>query len=465
MAIQDSLSHIQAVRRVYESDNLSTGTSTTEVFHVACHPDGSGKGIILWDDILVAFKDAVHVRSGTMILPFLKGLDFKNLDPLRIAAIPGATLDVVVKAQLARSESGSQHQLSLDSPQPSTLITRQDTITSTASTRRNPAYGLENEAMENYTHMEKPATAPPRRGLQTIPDDEPYINNTYTPVPDIPSSGSSNSSKSRPRAPQEYTSTLSEIFAETIAKARLGDKDAQAGLGDMYRDGRGVRQDYPAAMEWYIAAAEQGHADALYNIGFFHNMGHGTSQDFSEAMIWYLRAAELGHADAQYEIGHLYHRGQGVSQDYPQAMNWYLMAAHKDHAGAQIEIGFMYKHGQGVAQDYSQAKHWYGRAAEQGDAFARFNLGVLSELGQSWFEEKLKPPAKVFKTTTVDQRNTRPVTKPAEGRITSEVNKPVEGLDAAGPQKSTVDSQVQQQDENIQVVSKKKRGFLSRIFK
>jgi hypothetical protein len=48
--------------------------------HLPYHPDtSSGKDILLWDDILAAFKeDVIHVLSGTIILPFLKGPDFKK---------------------------------------------------------------------------------------------------------------------------------------------------------------------------------------------------------------------------------------------------------------------------------------------------------------------------------------------------------------------------------------------------
>ncbi|KAG0377314.1 hypothetical protein BGX24_006336 [Mortierella sp. AD032] len=59
----------------------------------------SGRDIVLWDDILAVFKSALYVRSGAVALPFLKGLDFKNLDPLRIVAVPGASLDLVVRGQ------------------------------------------------------------------------------------------------------------------------------------------------------------------------------------------------------------------------------------------------------------------------------------------------------------------------------------------------------------------------------
>ena len=79
MTAQETPPHAQAVRRVYENKSSASAPAVSDIFHVACHPDvSSGKDIVLWDDILAAFKDVVHVRSGIMILPFLKGPDFKK---------------------------------------------------------------------------------------------------------------------------------------------------------------------------------------------------------------------------------------------------------------------------------------------------------------------------------------------------------------------------------------------------
>ncbi|KAG0284506.1 hypothetical protein BGZ97_008161, partial [Linnemannia gamsii] len=96
MTIHDTSSTVQPMRRVYENGRavIDNGAGTIQI---VCHHDASyAKNIILWDDIKTVFGNALYVRSRDFALPFLKGPDFKNLDPLRIAAIPGVTLDVVV---------------------------------------------------------------------------------------------------------------------------------------------------------------------------------------------------------------------------------------------------------------------------------------------------------------------------------------------------------------------------------
>ncbi|HEM9355462.1 TPA: sel1 repeat family protein, partial [Streptococcus agalactiae] len=46
-------------------------------------------------------------------------------------------------------------------------------------------------------------------------------------------------------------------------------------LGVRYDNGRGVRQDYTQAVQWYRKAAEQGLADAQYNLGMMYANGQG----------------------------------------------------------------------------------------------------------------------------------------------------------------------------------------------
>ncbi|KAG0319667.1 hypothetical protein BGZ97_001719 [Linnemannia gamsii] len=128
-----------------------------------CHPDPiSAKNILLWDDSMAAFDDVLHVR----------------LDPARIAATPGVTLDVVVRAPLDRvGVARLPQELSIISPSKGlslelphhVLANAADEGTNTTAqssgsgavitpinTIRNPKYGLENTAMDNYTLIDMP---------------------------------------------------------------------------------------------------------------------------------------------------------------------------------------------------------------------------------------------------------------------------------------------------------------------
>jgi uncharacterized protein len=164
--------------------------------------------------------------------------------------------------------------------------------------------------------------------------------------------------------------------------AEQGLARAQSHLGEMYRTGEGVTQDYQEALMWYRKAAEQGDAWAQYNLGLMYYFGQGIPQDYQEALKWYRQVAERGFARAQYNLGMMYYEGKGVSQDYQEALTYYRAAAKQGLASAQGSLGLMYHEGNGVSQDYQEALKWYREAAKQGLPQAQSNLGVMYDLGQ-----------------------------------------------------------------------------------
>ncbi|KAG0263205.1 hypothetical protein BGZ95_003871 [Linnemannia exigua] len=333
MSNQETLPHVQAVRRVLENEHPSSTTSG--IIHLVSHPDASsGKDILLRDDILAAFKeDVIHVRSGTVILPFLKGPDFKNLEPLRIATVPGATLDVIV-----RSQSGD-NKLSLKSQE-------------TALPDVPPEYNASSATRSGTNNSDKNARMS-------------YDGDLHSQSP-----------------PEYSSSSSSHDFAGTEMNAKLGDKDAQVALGDMYRGGKGVQKDYQAAMAWYLKAADQGDSQGQSKVGLLYRDGLGVKQNHATAIKWYLKAAEQGDVIAQCNIAYSYEEGDGVEQDYSQARDWYLRAANQGYALGQCNLGYLYEHGQGVSKNYALAMELYLKAAEQGHGAAQLNIGNMYQSGR-----------------------------------------------------------------------------------
>jgi uncharacterized protein len=76
-----------------------------------------------------------------------------------------------------------------------------------------------------------------------------------------------------------------------LLRAESGDARAQAFLGFMYEHGRGVPQDYVAAVYWYTCAAEQGHATAQYLLGLMYDKGLGVERSDTLAYMWLNLAA------------------------------------------------------------------------------------------------------------------------------------------------------------------------------
>lgn len=112
----------------------------------------------------------------------------------------------------------------------------------------------------------------------------------------------------RPHRPQQPRSTFSTYFESdtisiVISDANGGNKDAQFALGERYRVGKGVRQDYKVALDWILKAAQQGYGEAQYQAGQMYEEGLGTRTgkdlNLGLAAVWYRKAAEGCVADAQ----------------------------------------------------------------------------------------------------------------------------------------------------------------------
>ncbi|KAF9924320.1 hypothetical protein FBU30_005686 [Linnemannia zychae] len=323
----------QALRPINKNTrpNDIAPASPDEIIYVDCQTDPiSMKPVVLWDDILQAFEDAVQVRYKARIIPFLKDANLNMLQPKRIAAIPNAVLDVVVS-----------------NPIDSVTTALSQVSVTKAMTRRNSVFGSVEQAMENYTHIDKldgtPTVSSVGRGPQAILESEVSVTiDTSTTTVDSPIRSSADNSKNfQLLEPQSaYIIALNDMSLEQkIIIASQGNKEAQVKLGDIYKYGLGgVEKDYNRAKDWYLKAAEQGHACAQYNIGFLYANGHGVQQDYSLAMTWYKKAAEQGHADAQYNIGFLYQHGFGVQRNNTMAKMWYQKAVEQGDEDAKRRL-------------------------------------------------------------------------------------------------------------------------------
>ena len=77
----------------------------------------------------------------------------------------------------------------------------------------------------------------------------------------------------------------------TAALAQRGDPHAQAILGFMYANGRGVPQSYDVAVDWYVLSAEQGDPLGQYLLGLMYDKGFGVTANVILAHKWLNLAA------------------------------------------------------------------------------------------------------------------------------------------------------------------------------
>jgi Fusaric acid resistance protein family/Sel1 repeat len=106
-------------------------------------------------------------------------------------------------------------------------------------------------------------------------------------------------------------------------------------------------QDRWAAL-WFRKAAQQGYALAQANLGVLYRDGRGVTEDVTEAVMWFRKAADQGDAVAEFRLGNQYAFGKGVPQDYSEAMIWYRKAAEQGHRKARLFLGIMCAEGRGV---------------------------------------------------------------------------------------------------------------------
>lgn len=121
-----------------------------------------------------------------------------------------------------------------------------------------------------------------------------------------------------------------QVFAKAAA---AGDPRAQWQLGVMIDKGEtaGSLQD---AVELFRRAAGQKNADAMASLAVMYARGRGVEQDYAAAMRYYQAAARFGNAHALQGLGVLYANGQGVGQDMHEALAYWLVAAAAGDASA-----------------------------------------------------------------------------------------------------------------------------------
>ena len=138
----------------------------------------------------------------------------------------------------------------------------------------------------------------------------------------------------------DYAAALRELRP----LAQQGNLEAQAKLGQMYLQGRGVKQDYTTAMRWLTQAANEGDNPAAESdLGLIYYNGAGVKRDYAEAARWFQKAAEQGYADAQIGLGTLHSYGLGVPKDPIKAYMWFQLASKGGSADGTRLLGELRK--------------------------------------------------------------------------------------------------------------------------
>jgi cell division septation protein DedD len=120
--------------------------------------------------------------------------------------------------------------------------------------------------------------------------------------------------------------------------------------------------DYNRAVTEWRPLAVQGDADAQFNIGQAYKLGRGVPQDFNEAVAWFRRAADQGHLQSEDNLGLvLYEMGQKAD-----ALPWLQRSASRGEPRAQYVLGAELFNGERLSRDWVRAYAFMKRASDAG---------------------------------------------------------------------------------------------------
>ncbi|QJQ33187.1 hypothetical protein GV829_12680 [Sphingomonas lacunae] len=157
-------------------------------------------------------------------------------------------------------------------------------------------------------------------------------------------------------------------YARAVAEWRplavQGDPDAQFNLGQAYKLGRGVPQDFSQAIIWFRSAADQGHLQSEDNLGLvMYEMGQK-----AEALPWLQRSASRGEPRAQYVLGAELFNGERMSRDWPRA---YALMKRASDAGLQRASAALVQMDQHIPLEQRQQGLALAQTMEQSEGQAR----------------------------------------------------------------------------------------------
>jgi uncharacterized protein len=122
------------------------------------------------------------------------------------------------------------------------------------------------------------------------------------------------------RLAREWESTHVQNINQ--AKENMPEPPANTGTRGIPSSQEQIRAAAERSPERIRVAAEQGDAISKFVLAAAYFEGRGVKQNYKEAANWYRKAACQGFANAQFNLGGMYFDGKGVKRDYVQAHVW-----------------------------------------------------------------------------------------------------------------------------------------------
>lgn len=184
------------------------------------------------------------------------------------------------------------------------------------------------------------------------------------------------------------------------------------------------KADYSAAVAIWRPLADKGDADAAFNLGQAYRLGRGVTQDYAAAQGWFEIAARKGHVEAQATLGlMIFQTGNQTG-----GLRWLKMAALKGEPRAMLVYGTAMFNGDGIPRDPLLGYRFVMGAAEAGLEPARLTLQRLDE----FFPADQREKAVQLSLPTTDEAPA-PARKPAKKAAQSKPVKVAKASPAPAP--------------------------------
>jgi hypothetical protein len=163
--------------------------------------------------------------------------------------------------------------------------------------------------------------------------------------------------------------------------ADRGDRNAQHALALALFEGRGVARDPARAAGLLEQAAARGQPEASYNLALTL-LASGDAADLTRAVTLLRAASEAEIGDAQHALASLIKQGRGVPRDNDAAADLMRRAAANGSIAGEVELAIMVFNGDGTGKDERAAGRLFARAAARGNAIAQNRFARLLALGR-----------------------------------------------------------------------------------
>lgn len=196
-----------------------------------------------------------------------------------------------------------------------------------------------------------------------------------------------------------------------------GDTNAMLSLSNMYADGLGVEKNEELAVElrqrcketfnWQLYGimpldyakeqAKEGDEEAMYQLGQRYQNGNGVEQNIEIASDWWHKAATKGYVPACHDLGIYY---VFTKHDLEKGLKWLAKSASADYVLSYRALGDIYLNGWGVESDIEKGIAYLTKAAENNHEDTQLRLAGVYHDGEYvdkdfskakyWFEKYLE---------------------------------------------------------------------------